>query len=797
MIKNNIKIALRTFGKYKLTSFINILGLALGIACVSLAYVFIKHELSFDKFHKDHEHIFWLNATINNSFNLSTISGPFAPTLMETSPEVVDYCRLEVSQFLVFSSTEAFNEKVLFVDEQFFDFFDYKLISGNVEMALKDPNSVILSEELATKYFGTANPIGKEFEVIHNGQKLILNITGVVENVPVNSSIQYELLAPIALKHRDNITALGSDWNQFPVTGLVKVRNPKDTAKVVSAIQTIKEEHYNKDGFNVAFNLYSLDDYHLNNGMYLNGFNSPAEKNYLYIFGAIGLLILLVACFNFANLANALGSQRVKEIGVRKVLGAHKKQLMSQFLTESVMISVFSMLAALIFVQFALVYASQMFDYQLSFNWHSPEVLFSIIGITLFTGMLAGAYPAILLSRLQTIDTFKKEYKIGSNNWVTKGSLIFQFTLSIGLLACTFIMYQQQVYIKNTNLGFDEEAVVVIPTQAYLDQGPEEEGTGIVPGESIVNQFREAALQIPEVVGVTGVSNSFGKDKGNRANFVEDEEGNMNLIFDYRIEPNYIDLLDIEVLEGRNFLADNSEQGDMQKVIVNEAFMELFEYETIEGLRLPPELGEYQDAEVIGLVKDFHFQSLKSEIAPMILQTSRFGYQDILIKIKPQNVQATLNQLQKTWKGVRPDRPFYFTFLEEDIQNEYEMESRWGILISLASILAVVIASLGLLGLVALSLVQRTKEIGIRKVLGATITNIISLITKDFLKLTLIALLVAAPLAWYAMNKWLEIFAYRIEVNWWIFPLAGSVAALIASLTIGIQSVKAALANPV
>ncbi|MEN0051379.1 MAG: FtsX-like permease family protein, partial [Bacteroidota bacterium] len=666
------------------------------------------------------------------------------------------------------------------------DFFSFPLLEGNVDEVLQKRNAVVLSESMANKYFGRQSPVGKTLNISWRGQENTFEVTGVAKDAPMNSSLQFSFLIPIEYKYQEDLAKLNSDWNNFSTASFIRLRSAADIKSLEEKMPDFSNLYYEEEGA-YEFMLHAYKDYHLRDDMFTRGLAEKGEKSYLNILSIIAILILLVACLNFTNLSNARGSQRLTEIAVRQVLGAERSQLLRQFLTESVLISSLSLGIAIGFIQLFQVYGSDLFSYDLMIDWQSPKVLLPLASITVVTGLLAGIYPSILLSNLKPVNTFKSNFKIGGNNWITKGGLVFQFTLSIGLLASTFILFQQQQYLKNKNLGFDQEQVVVIPTQVQRADS--------INTNRLLEQYKSEVSAHSGVQGVTAVSNSFGR--GNRAQFINEEDGTMGFVFEYSVADNYLDLLDIELLEGRNFSADIQEdQG--KTVIVNEAFAKKYEIESIEAYRLPEKFGDFANASVVGLVKDYHFSTLKSTVEPMMMHMSpdlRYGH--FLVKINPNAIQETLAQLGTAWSSVRPDKTFQFSFLDEDIQKQYEAEARWNKAITSTTILAIIIALLGLFGLVDLSLIQRTKEIGIRKILGASLTHIVQLFSFNFIKLILLGFVIATPLAWYFMQERLANFEYGIEIQWWVFPLAALSVVLMALLMIGIQSVKAVWVNPV
>lgn len=791
MWKNYIKTAWRSLWKNKLTSAINVLGLSIGIACASLAYLFIQHEISFDKFHDRAENIYWFRTVVNDMFFLSGTPPALSLTLAKEFPEITESFRLETGKLIVESGQELQKEEPLFVDANFFEFFDFKLLEGNPTQVLTQPNSIVLNEEMAQKYFGRRSPLGKPMIVYYQGRKEIVTVTGVAQMSPSNSSVQYSMLLPLAFAHQQDEVPMNANWNDFSSTNFVRFRSQEDIVDFEEKLQAFVAKKYPKkdaDGKSpYNFYLESFAEYHFNAARHANGLVLKANNSYVRILMLIAILMLLVACLNFTNLSNARGSRRLTEVGVRQVLGAEKQQLRVQFLSESLLLSSISVVLAVGIIQLLLRFATQIFDYQLQIDWLSLSTLFPLAAIALITGLLAGIYPAFLLSSLSTVNTFKSNFKIGGNNIVTKASLVFQFALSIGLVACTLIMFQQQQYISQKNLGFKGDAIVVVETQI---QSKDETDT-----EQLLNQYKAEIFKHPAILEASGVSYSF--TRGNSGRMIEDGEKFSDFVFDYKIDPDYIDLLELELLEGRNFSSDRQE--DFGKtVIVNETFKERLVEGGILDTRLSEEYSDLAGATIIGLIKDYNFLDLKQSINPLILHMQpdkRFHH--FLIKVDATNMQKAIAHLKSSWQKISPTKPFAYSFLDEDLQRQYRVETRWVKVTTGATILAILIAFMGLFGLVALSLAERTKEIGIRQILGASLANIVALFSKDFMLLIGIALLLAAPIAWYFMQQWLADFHYRVNIQWWVFPLAALVAVLISLCTVGFQSIKALVKNPI
>lgn len=787
MLTNYLKIALRSFWKQKLTSAINIIGLSIGIACACLGYVFIQHELSFDRFHDESEKVYWLSASIHNKINISSTPGPLSPELKASFPEVSEALRLENHDILVQSGNEFFRETGHFVDPNFFSFFNFELLEGEPDRVFEHTNAIVLSQSMAQKYFGRLSPVGKNLTINNQGKEAIFEVSGVVAQAPQNSSLQFDFLLPIQFLYQDDPSKLASNWDAFPVTSFIRLRHESDLKTLEQKLPEFIATHLEGED-ELAFSLRSLHNYHLQDEYPANGLVPPANLSYIRILGIIAILILLVACLNFMNLSNAKGSGRLTEVGVRRVMGAVKGQLLGQFLSESILMSLLSLVLGLGLIELILPYIGQITGAELAINWLDLKVLIPLLVISGLTGLLAGIYPAILLARLKAVQTFKANFKTGGNNLVTKGSLVFQFTLSIGLLSCTWIMYQQQQFIKNRNLGFNKEEIVVLPTQLSHRNAE--------ASQRLVQQFKNEIEGQSNILAISGVSNSF--NKGNRALFVEEEDGSQLTIFQYFTDQDYLPLLGLELQKGHNF-RESAEVGGERAILVNETFLSTLDIKgPIEEYRLPEKFDDLANARIIGVLKDYNYLNLKNEIRPLMLEQKKDAFLGhILVKIQPEAIDQTLAQLRTSWQKISPDKPFEFSFLDDDIQQQYQNETRWNKAISGATFLAILIACLGLFGLIALILTERTKEIGIRKILGASIPDITWLISRQFVILLSVAALIAIPAAWWIMHNWLEHFAYRINIQLFIFAGALGITLLIALLTTGLQTAKAAMQNPV
>jgi len=688
IFKNYVKVAFRSFWRQKLTTSINIFGLTLGIACAGLAYIFMQHELSYDKFHHKSETIYTFMTRFMEDVNFISTPGPLAASLVETFPEVTEGIRLQGKKILVKADEELFNEEILLTDAHFFDFFDFELLHGDKNKVLKNLKSLVISKEKALKYFGSRNPIGATLQLHIDDKPMDFIISGIVANPPTNSSIQFHFLVPIHAAFHQEANQLATDWQGFKVKTFIRLDDKTSFEAFAAKLPEFASTKYKGDKAettdkivaNYKFLPQPFDDFHFE-GYTDVGITAGGKMTNVKKLGWIGLLILLVACFNFMNLSNAKSTQRLKEVGIRKVLGARRFQLKKQFLVEAMLVSLLALILAIIIIDYSLPFIKDLTDYSLEINWLNAATILPLLGIALLTGLLAGFYPSFLLSNLKIVDTFKSSFKIGGNNWATKGSLIIQFAVAVGLLSSTLIMYQQQQFIYNKNLGYNTEEIVAVPFQ--IKYGEEEKGS------QLLQQYKQEIAQITDVQKVSGVSWTF--TKGNAVSFIKGEDGQTEWLTFYRVEPEFIPMMEIELKEGRNF-RPAIEGNEKNKIIVNEAFVKKYAIENPVGYKLPTKFQDFADATIIGVVKDFNFENLRKSIKPVLL-TAEEGYiGNVLVKIRPENTKETIAQLATSWEKVKPNVPFKFSFLDEDIQQQYVSETRWNRVFSGTTIFTVLIA---------------------------------------------------------------------------------------------------------
>ncbi len=805
MIQNYFTIALRSLWKNRGISAINIVGLSVGLACFALFLLDVLNEYSFDRFHTKADRLFAVYEAIGEisgqpAQKMSALPMPLGPALKADLPDVERFARLQGADetFLVRTPNGVVEEQACFVDPAFFEMFSFPFLYGNASSALTAPGNVVLTEKMALKLFGESNPTGKtlEINIIGGVHFEPFTVSAVVQDLPSNSSLQFGILMPFekfAASERGREAA--TNWGQLSMQTFVELRPGSGLSKNQARLDQFFGKYYpdvekslrdnglwNKPEMPVTFGLLPVQALHHDPDLGTN----PALSLILL---AIGGIILFIACINFTTLAIGRSAGRAREIGVRKVVGASRGQLSRQFLMEAILLSGFSMAAGIGLVNILLPLFNQLTDKHLYFDFQQfPELFWLVPGLALLVGGLAGSYPAFVLSGFSPLETLKSKLKIGGENWFTKSLVTFQFVLSVGLMTCTFIMLRQMDFLRSKNPGFDKENVVIVNAD------------GAEYPEKILARFRQSLAGRPEIEGISSAELSLGAGAGSSNNRF-DYEGKTKIIFEYFIDPNYLRVLKMPLLSGRNF-DPNVVQDTVNSVIMNETAVRDFGWtnETAIGQVLTGynQSDPKRNPVVIGVVRDYNFRSFHEKVYPMMLNMFHGSMpRQFLVRIAPGDPRRALDQMQSAWAAAEPILPFRYSFLDENLQKFYVAESRMSTTIGWAGGIAVFLACLGLFGLATLATLNRTKEIGIRKVLGASVAGITGLLAKDFLKLVVIAIVIASPIAWYLMQHWLADFAYRIDIQWWMFVAAGLGAVLIAFLTVGFQSVKAALANPV
>jgi ABC-type antimicrobial peptide transport system permease subunit len=770
MIKNYIKIALRNIVRHKGYSFINIAGLAVGMACCILILLWVQDELSYDKFHKDAESIYHVLAHTDVK-NISVTPTLLAPTLKETFPEIVDATRYHwlFQDILLSYKNTAFNEKGLrLVDPSFFKVFTFPFLKGNPDTALNDPYSIVVSEAIAEKYFSNEDPMGKTLTMNNQHQ---FTITGVIENVPRNSTLQFDMVIPI--EYRISTTdSWYTQWNNFFPFTFIKLQDNCNIDDINEKIAHVAQKHGSSE--NTVLTVLSFTERY---------FFFYSDVKYVYIFLAIAIFILVIACINFINLSTARSANRAKEISIRKIVGAHRKNIIFQFLGESLILSFTALIFALVLVELLLPLFNTITEKELSLS--NSLILPLAIGLALFSGIAAGGYPALFLSAFHPVKTLKGKMASGSKSSVLRKVLVVvQFSLSIILIISAFAVYKQIDYMKHLSVGYEKEFIVSISM-----------GGG---SEQYYRVFKNELLDDARIIGVTGAASGMPYFYWTQSGWHwEGKDPNKEISVCYNmVDYDFVEILKIELLEGRDFSKEVSSDASVS-LLVNEEMMKLMGVKSAVGATLTQAEGN-KTGKIIGIIKNFHFQPFYNQIEPLILELGPESIDNILIRIKPGNISSTLTFIEEAWKKVIPMYPFAYSFLDEDFNRfGFRGIERTNKLINSFAILAIIISCLGLFGLASFTTEQRTKEIGIRKVLGATVGNILLLLTKDFIKWVLIASIIAWPIGYFAMSKWLQDFAYRTNIGIVNFIISALLAMTIALLTVSYQSIKAALANPV
>jgi putative ABC transport system permease protein len=793
MFKNYFKTAFRNLRRNKIYSFINIAGLSIGLACAMLIMLYVKDEVSFDKFHKNVNNIYRVvsknkhNGTEYKDGNTGFLQGP---RFKQNVSGIDRFVRVQSGSEDIKIGNEIQAQDLLYVDSSFFSVFTFPLLSGNSKTCLIEPHSIVLSEDAAKKYFGTADAVGKLIMLKNDSVFIPYKVTAVAKRCPQNSSIQFTALLPFKETAAD--AQNNDNWYNFFLNTFVVLNpnvNPQNVNKQMQAFYikdaaiTFKQmiEKYG-GGADASMGAYFLQPYtnmHMSTELPAqNGLTNASNPMYAYILSGIALFVLIIACINFINLTVARSVKRSKEIGIRKVIGGNRKQLIIQFLGESFLLCTIAFVFAVLLVQLILPLFNDLSNKALSLSYlFDAKLIGGYILLFLITSLLAGFYPALILSGYNPVQTLYSRFNIGGKNYLQKSLVVLQFTLASFLIIATFTIYSQFNFLTNTKLGYDDSNLVLVNKDRirHIDAA----------------LFKNELMKSPDIIGVSAKNGGVWRTGAKTGN-----DSSMQFAYE-TIDESYLPLLKIPLIEGRNFSAAFPSDST-NSVIVNESFVKKAGWKNPIGEIVNFFYNNNEIYHVIGVVKDYHFASLNEKIIPQLFTMKNDNlYGTYYIKIKPNAQTASLKLIQKTFKKLYPMSPYSYVFKDEQNLKEYEAVAKWKQILLFGAILTIFISCIGLFGLSVLSAEKRTKELGIRKVLGASVRNVVSILSADFLKLVLIALVIAIPLSWLAANKWLENYPYRISLSWWLFATGSILVIFIALATVSFQAIKAALQNPV
>jgi len=798
MFKNYIKIAFRNLWKNKSISSINILGLALGIMCCIIIFLYVQHEFEHDTFHKKANRLYRvvIKSTADNDVSYSPLQ-PYevAAAFKENFPSVIRSTGFKTALSWVHYQDHYFEEKFAFVDSTFLSMFTFPLLAGDPTTALNTPNSIVITKEIADKIFGGSfekysGLLGKQLHLPKNNADFI--ITGILASLPTTSSITFSLLVPFVnhLPYSENNDTFGN-------TSVYLELNSKQPPKIIEQAASPLFERIFAEKITIwrtrgflrnqkdipCFLLQPLTDIYLDNRME-NSYESQSSAAFSYILSIIAAIILVIACINFITLSIGNAVKREKEISMRKVLGAGKRQFMFQFIGEAFVLSIITMVLGTLFAHLLAPIFAQIIqkDLHLSFwnNWQTP-VFFSILLIII--SFIIGSYPAFLFSKYQPVSLLKRQTPSGRPNRFFEILMLFQSALSIALIIATLIIFQQLSFMRSSDVGFKKEQIVSL---TIPDNFPKNQ----------LSMLKTKLKMSSSIVNAAGSDRNF--IRGASDNTIKTGDGRVVVTRFLRVDADYLETLGIELLQGRNF-SESFGSDENNSVLVNETFVHEFGWQHPIGMTFPQPIYKDIKPTIIGVVKDFHFDSMRRKIQPLIMvarpDANRIG--TLFIRIRPEAIHQTIAYIQKTWQEVASGLPMQYSFLDENLAKQYNAEEQWNKITGIAALFAIFLSSLGLLGLNILAMHRRIKEIGIRKVVGATTFSILSMLSQHVVRLYILANLIAWPVAWYAMNKWLQNFAYRVDLTIWPFLLAGLAALVIAVLTVSIQTIKAATVNPV
>ena len=799
MLQNYLKIALRNLWRERVYAGINIAGLAIGLASCILLMLFVRNELSYDTFHPNADRLYrvWVTETPpdRDAFSYSFTSSRIDEAFEESLPEVKRSVRVAVRTDLIRVAHASFTERIHLVDGNFFEAFNFPLVKGSPASVLQNPNAVVLTRKTANKFFGNEDVIDQTIAIKLGDEYSDYVVSGIAADPPENSSIKFDLLIPSDnLKKYIPERALNSLFNIYLET-YVELHKPLQPGEIKNKLAAIVQKHYpERFRDRVTLHLQPITDIHLNTNI-PEGIEPISNPLYSYILTCIAFLILIIACINFTTLAIGRSAPRAREVGVRKVLGAFKQQLIAQFCGEAMLMSLFALLLGLLLADLLLPTFNQLAQTHLTLTADVAGIA-GLAVLAILVGLLAGGYPAFVLARFQPVTVLRRAVAAGDSNRLGKALMVLQFSISIFLIISTLVVADQLRFLLNKDLGYNKEQLLVIENKSAQQESA-----------ALVERLRSALANDRRILGVSGASSSFGKPWTTMGFNAAD--GSFKQFYQLTTDYDFLETMQIHVVNGRGFSREFATDST-QAIVINQALADYLDWQEPLSEHFP---GSGSAARVIGVTENFNFESLEKEVAPlaMVLQPATLmkGINDVMtsfalaslnfihVRVAPGNMSQVITDLQKRWQDVAPNQPFAFTFVDQNVQKQYDKQQRLGKIIQAAALFTILIGCMGLFGLSALTASRRRKEIGIRKVLGASVSNIVFLVSNEFARLVLVSNLVAWPLAYWVMRRWLQNFAYNVGLGSVNFFLAGLAALVIAWLTVSFQSVKAATVNPV
>ena len=789
MIKNYLLIVFRNIARNKTFTILNIGGFALGMAACILITLFISNEKEFDKIHSKGERIYRLNewqryeGTPEQQVALSMY--PMGPSLVKDHPEVQSFVRINSKENTITRNKQQqlFQQHLLFVDSTFFDIFDFALVSGNRKEALQSPTSIVITASAAKEMFNTTEAIGKVIEIKRGSEFLSFTISAIAKDVPANSHIQYDMLVPMSgLKKQPWMDTWETNW----LNTYLLLNENADPQRLAAALPAFEKKYLGKDDKLYELLLQPFNSIHLysSNITHDNLNYKKFSASYINTFFILAIAVLLIAVFNFINLSTAVAIKRAKEVGIRKTIGAGQWQLIRQFTTEAVLFSLVSFVLAFIIIVISLPFINDIFqrDIQLGLL-QNKELWLSLLAAVIVVGLLSGIYPAIISARYKPVVIVKGVTTLKKGFSLRPVLVVLQFSIAVGFIISTIIIRQQLQYTYKKDMGFDGEQVVLLPMNSTINKKYE--------------TFKTQLLSNSLVKDITAYNERLGNNIDQYGASYVSKAGEVNSVSvsHLYVDHNYLDFFKIKLVEGRNF---SPEFGDTagRSYILNETFAKELKVDKTLGTQYKGNWTKEMGS-VIGVVKDFNFNSLHHKIAPLFISMQNWDLSEMAVRLSANSTSAALKYIEDVWKKEVPDMPFRYTFLDEHMNSLYEADQQAGIVVNIATFLAIIVACLGLFGMALYNIETRVKEIGIRKVLGASVPGITMTLSGKFLLLVFIAAVISFPVAWFAINMWLEDFAYRVNIQWWVFAAAGFSALVIAFITVSFQSISAALANPV